>query len=206
MTAHVPATGSTEGSSPETTDRLAVRSSSSSVTGMTIFVASEAVFFAAFFGIYANSYAAATVWPPSGVSAPKLLWPTIAVAVLLVSGLTMTRCLRRVYRADYPSGIASWLLATFVGSLVFSAMVGLSLTGTGFHIGQGIYESLFYIIVGLELAHGIGGAALLGLVLLRARTGELALRRDPVQSAAIYWYFVVVLGVAIYLVLYLALQ
>ena len=56
------------------------------------------------------------------------------------------------------------------------------------------------------LAHGLGGVVLLGLLLVRMRTGELALRRDPVQAAAIYWYFVVVLGVVLYAVLDLAVQ
>jgi len=60
------------------------------------------------------------------------------------------------------------------------------------------------MIIGLELAHVVGGAVLMGVVLGRTWTGELALRRDPIQSAAIYWYFVVVLGVVIYVVLYLA--
>ncbi len=49
----------------------------------------------------------------------------------------------------------------------------------------------------------VGGAVLLAVVLARAWSGELALRRDPVQSAAIYWYFVVGLGAVIYAVLYL---
>jgi cytochrome c oxidase subunit 3 len=80
------------------------------------------------------------------------------------------------------------------------------MTGTGFGIGDGIYQSLFYVMTGLELAHGIGGAVLLGLLLVRLRTGELGLRRDPIQAAAIYWFFVVVLGVVLYAVLDLAVQ
>jgi heme/copper-type cytochrome/quinol oxidase subunit 3 len=71
------------------------------------------------------------------------------------------------------------------------------------NIGAGIYQTLFYVLLGLELAHAVGGLALLGLIGVRALTGELALRRDPVQAAAIYWYFVVGLGVAMYVVLYL---
>jgi heme/copper-type cytochrome/quinol oxidase subunit 3 len=70
-------------------------------------------------------------------------------------------------------------------------------------IGDGIYQTLFYVLLGLELAHAVGGVALLGLVGTRAWTGELALHRDPVQAAAIYWYFVVGLGIVLYVVLYL---
>jgi heme/copper-type cytochrome/quinol oxidase subunit 3 len=45
---------------------------------------------------------------------------------------------------------------------------------------------------------------LLGLVVARARSGQLALAREPLVAASIYWYFVVVLGVVIYLLLYVA--
>lgn len=206
MTAENAATGPRLPATAELVDQRAVRSASSSVTGMTIFVTSEAVFFAAFFGVYATSYAASATWPPTGLSTPSLALPTVGVVVLLASGLTMTRGLRRVYHADYPRGVVSWLAATLAGAVIFAILVGVSLTDVGFGIGQGIYESLFYVLVGLELAHAIGGVVLFGLVLVRAGTGELELRRDPVQSAAIYWYFVVALGVATYAILYLAVQ
>lgn len=190
----------------ELIDERAVGSASSSVTGMTLFVASEAVFFAAFLGIYANSYAAASTWPPPGMTAPSLGVPSAGLVVLLLSGLAMTRCLRWIHRPGYPEGLAPWLVGVFVGSIAFSVLVALSMTDVGFGIGDGIYQSLFYVMTGLELAHGVGGAVLLGLLLVRLRTGELGLRRDPLQAAAIYWYFVVVLGVVLYAVLDLAVQ
>jgi len=70
----------------ELIDRQAVRSASSSVTGMVLLVASEAVFFAAFLGIYAVSYTRARVWPPAGITTPSIAVPTAGVLVLLVSG------------------------------------------------------------------------------------------------------------------------
>jgi cytochrome c oxidase subunit 3 len=206
MTAESAASGLPPRTAAEVVDQGAVRSASSSVTGMTIFVASEAVFFAAFLGIYASSYTAASDWPPPGMSPPSLALPTAGLAVLLLSGLSMTRCLRTIHHVDYPRGLGTWLLATFVGSAAFAALVGISMTDVTFGIGDGIYQSLFFVMTGLELAHGAGGVVLLGLLLVRARTGELDLRRDPIQAAAIYWYFVIALGVVIYVVLDLAVQ
>jgi len=191
---------------PDLIDQHAVASASSTVTGMTLFVASEAVFFAAFLGIYATSYTSAADWPPPGMPTPSLGIPTAGLVVLLLSGLAMTRCVRRIHHPEYPQGLAPWLTATVLGSVVFAALIAVSMTGTGFGIGDGIYQSLFYVMTGLELAHGIGGAVLLGLLLVRLRTGELGLRRDPIQAAAIYWFFVVVLGVVLYAVLDLAVQ
>jgi cytochrome c oxidase subunit 3 len=88
--------------------------------------------------------------------------------------------------------------------VAFGVLTAIGYASLPFSVSQGIYESLFYMIIGLELAHVVGGAVLLGVVMGRTWTGELALRRDPIQAAAIYWYFVVVLGVVIYAVLYLA--
>lgn len=191
---------------PELADQRAVRSASSSVMGMTIFVASEGIFFAAFFGVYATSYTNARTWPPTGMVVPTLLLPSIAVVVLLLSGLTMARCMARAHHADYPRGVVPWLGATLAGAVVFAALVAIGLFDVDFSAGDGIYQSLFFVIVGLELAHVVGGLVLLLMVVARAGNGELELRRDPVQSAAIYWYFVVALGVVVYLVLYLGVR
>jgi heme/copper-type cytochrome/quinol oxidase subunit 3 len=200
VTASEPTAG---GPPQELIDRQAVLSASSSVTGMILFVASEAVFFAAFLGIYATSYAAARVWPPAALTGPSIVLPTVGVLVLLASGAATARAMRAVHQPDYPRGVVLWLAAGLAGAVIFGVLLALGYATIPFGVGQGIYQSLFYMIIGLELAHVVGGAALLALVFVRASTGELALRRDPVQAAAIYWYFVVGLGVVIYAVLYL---
>jgi len=189
----------------ELIDRQAVRSASSSVTGMVLLVASEAVFFAAFLGIYAVSYTRARVWPPAGITTPSIAVPTAGVVVLLVSGTAMAQAMRHALRPEYRRAVMlRWLAAALVCAVVFGVLLAIGYADLPFSVGQGIYESLFYVIIGLEFAHVVGGAVLLGVVMTRTWTGELALRRDPIQAAAIYWYFVVVLGVVIYAVLYLA--
>jgi heme/copper-type cytochrome/quinol oxidase subunit 3 len=189
----------------ELVDRQAVRSASSSVTGMVLLVASEAVFFAAFLGIYAVSFTAAKVWPPRGVETPSITVPTIGVVVLLASGGAMALAMRHALRREYQrSALLGWLTAALVFAVAFGVLTAIGYASLPFSVSQGIYESLFYMIIGLELAHVVGGAVLLAVVMTRTWTGELALRRDPIQATAIYWYFVVVLGVVIYAVLYLA--
>jgi heme/copper-type cytochrome/quinol oxidase subunit 3 len=200
---HVPGGGAVHPAA-ELIDRQAVRSASSSVTGMVLLVASEAVFFAAFLGIYAVSFAAVRVWPPAGIVTPSIGVPTVGVVVLLASGAAMAQAMRHAHRPEYQRGVMlRWLAAALACAVAFGVLVAIGYAGLPFGVGQGIYESLFYMIIGLELAHVVGGAVLLGIVLARTWTGELALRRDPLQAAAIYWYFVVVLGAAIYAVLYL---
>jgi len=199
---HVPGGGV---SRAELVDRQAVRSASSSVTGMVLLVASEAVFFAAFLGIYAVSYTAAKAWPPAGIETPSIAVPTVGVVVLLVSGAAMALAMRHALRPEYQrAALLRWLVAALVCAVAFGVLTAIGYASLPFSVGQGIYESLFYMIIGLELAHVVGGAVLLAVVMGRTWTGELALRRDPIQATAIYWYFVVVLGVVIYAVLYLA--
>jgi heme/copper-type cytochrome/quinol oxidase subunit 3 len=189
----------------ELVDRQAVRSASSSVTGMVLLVASEAVFFAAFLGIYAVSFTAAKVWPPAGIETPSITVPTIGVVVLLASGGAMALAMRHALRREYQRGaLLGWLTAALAFAVAFGVLTAIGYASLPFSVSQGIYESLFYMIIGLELAHVVGGAVLLAVVMTRTWTGELALRRDPIQATAIYWYFVVVLGVVIYAVLYLA--
>ncbi len=188
----------------ELIDRHAVRAASSAVMAMALFIASEAVFFGAFFGIYASAYTTAKVWPPSEVPDPALGLPTISTVVLLAGGVAMALAQRAARRDDFPSRSLPWLWATLVSAVAFVALVMISLPDTNFGVGQGIYESLFYTITALAIAHAAGGIVLLMLVIARARAGELALQREPLQAASLYWYFVVVLGVVIYLLLYVA--
>ena len=183
-------------------DRRAALTTSSAAAGMTLFVASEAVFFAAFLGIYASSFADAKNWPPVGLATPSVLLPTVGAAVLLLTAVTMWMGVRTLRRPDYPHTLGRFLVLTLIGALVFTALLVSGLVQLPFGIGDGIYQTLFYVLLGLELAHAVGGVALLGLICTRAWTGELALRKDPVQAAAIYWFFVVGLGVVLYVVLY----
>lgn len=190
--------------SPALLDRAAVRGASSAVMGMTLFVASEAVFFGAFFGIYASAYTQADVWPPGNVVSPSLVLPTIATLVLLAGGGSMALAQRSARRDAFLRAAVPWLGVTLACAVAFVILVAAGYPGLQFGIGEGIYQSLFYTITAIAMAHVAGGIVLLFLVLARARAGELALHREPLQAASIYWYFVVALGVVIYVLLYLA--
>jgi cytochrome c oxidase subunit 3 len=189
---------------PALLDLTAVRGASSAVMGMALFVASEAVFLGAFFGIYASAYTQADVWPPAGVIAPSLALPTVAVVVLLASGVSMALAQRGARRASSLRHSVRWLSVTLACAVGFVVLVAAGYPGLQFGVGEGIYQSLFYTITAIALAHVAGGIVLLFLVLARARAGELALHREPLQAAGIYWYFVVAVGAAVYLLLYLA--
>ena len=183
-------------------DERAVASTSSSVLGMVLFVASESMFFAAFFGAYVTTYVNQKVWPPSGTLAPPLGLPTAAVAILVLSGLLLQGALRAA-RRGVPDMVSRWLVGTLAAGAASVALTLVAYSEVAFGLHAGIFASLFYLMTGLGLAHVAGGVVLLALVVVQSLTGRLALvRYQPVQAAAVYWNFVIVLGLVIYVVFY----
>jgi heme/copper-type cytochrome/quinol oxidase subunit 3 len=181
-------------------DERAVRGTTSPVLGMVLFVASEAMFFAAFFAIYAIAYSSARVWPPRGIVVPALALPSVATGLIAVSSLSVQLGLRAI-RQGATKQLNGWLVATLVLGIGF---VALQLAGYGqvdFSISDGLFGSLFYVMTGVALAHVAGGVVFLVMVLARSLTGQLTMiRHESAEAMAIYWHFVVVVSVAIYVV------
>src|SRR5205823_4052245 len=80
------------------TDERAVRGTSAPVMGMVLFVAGEAMFFAALFAAYFSSRAAAKVWPPAGIGVPDLPIPAVLTAILVSSSVVLQFAIRAVRR------------------------------------------------------------------------------------------------------------
>ena len=184
-------------------DTRAVRGTSGPVLAMVLFVASEAMFFAAFFAVYAISYSSSRSWPPRGVVVPSIALPTVMTALIVVSSLSMHLGVRAIRRGN-DRRLALWLGSTLALALAFVVIQVLTYSGVDFGIRSGIYASLFYMMTGIALAHVIGGIVFLVMVLVRTMTGRLTMvREESAEAAAIYWHFVVVVSVAIYLAFYL---
>jgi len=173
------------------------------VLGMVLFVASEAMFFAALFGAYFTIYAQTTVWPPLAIPIPDLPIP-ITLTVLLVSSSVVLQTGVQAARRGDRSKLTRRLLATVLLGLAFLALQGYDYSRLTFGIHDGVYPSLFYVMTGLHMAHVIGGVVFLAIVLQQARTGQLSLNRhEPVEAAAIYWHFVDIVWIGLFTVFYL---
>jgi cytochrome c oxidase subunit 3 len=192
-------------SEPLTLDERAVRGTSSSVMAMILFVASETMFFMAFFGVYYTALAMQPVWPPRSIPLPELGLPTAGIVVLAVSIIPVLLLVRSVRRSA-ARGAVLWLLATLGLGLAFCVLQIAGYSSLGFGIHDGIYASLFYIMTGLGLAHVVGGLVFVALVLQQAVAGELVLRRDPAEALAVYWLFLVALAIALYVIFYAAVS
>jgi cytochrome c oxidase subunit 3 len=179
-------------------DERAVRGTSSPVLGMVLFVASEGMFFAAFFAIYAMSYSSQKAWPPKGITMPGIGLPTVMTALMVASSFSLQMGVRAA-RSGTGRRMVRWLAITLLLGAAFAGLQLYAFSQVEFGIGAGIYSSLYYVMTGLALAHVAGGLAFLGLILFRIVSGRQTMfRREPAEAGAIYWHFVVVVAVALY--------
>jgi len=184
-------------------DERAARSTGSPVLGMVLFVASEGMFFATFFAIYAMSYSSQPAWPPKGIPVPGLGLASVFTGVMVASSLALHMGLRAI-RAGAAGRLSVWIVATLVLGVAFIGLQVVGLSQAGFGIDDGIYASLFYVLTAVALAHVAGGVAFLVMVLVRSATGQLgAAHHEPADVLAIYWHFVVVVTVVMYVAFYL---
>ncbi|TMK86462.1 MAG: heme-copper oxidase subunit III [Actinobacteria bacterium] len=184
-------------------DERAVRGTSSPILGMVLFVASEAMFFAAFFGVYFTIRASQSSWPPKGIEAPKLGIPSVATVLLVTSSFVLQAGVRAIQRGQ-TRRLERLLAATIVMGLGFLVLQVWDYSRSPFGIRSGIFPSLFYVMTSLHLAHVAGGVVFLSMILAQSRTGQLSLERhEPVEAGAIYWHFVDVVWIGLFTAFYL---
>jgi len=173
------------------------------VMGMVLFVASEAMFFAAFFGAYFTIRVNADVWPPPGIAHLKIDLATILTIILVTSSATVQLSVRSI-REGRAQRAALWLGITIALGLGFLALQLYDYSQLGFGLKDGPFGTLFYVMTGIHMAHVVGGVVFLGLVLGQAIRGRLSsTHHDPLAAGAIYWDFVDVVWLCLFTVFYL---
>ncbi|MFN8232440.1 MAG: cytochrome c oxidase subunit 3 [Actinomycetota bacterium] len=187
-------------------DELAVHETSGPVMGMVLFVASEAIFFAALFGGYFSIRASASVWPPASIGVPEIAVPTILTVILISSSVILQTGVMAVRRGRIALFRSLLALTVFLG-LCFLALQAYDYSRLTFGIADGIYPSLFYVMTGLHMAHVAGGVILLSVMLAQAmRGGITGARHETIEGSAIYWHFVDVVWIGLYLAFYVSVR
>jgi len=184
-----------------TRDDRAVRQTSGPVLGMVVFVASEAMFFATFFGAYFTIYSVNPVWPPAGFRLEPELASVLTV-LLVASSVTLQTGVRAI-RRDRTRAMLVWLGLTILLGAGFLGLQLYDYSLLGFGVRDGIFGSLFYVMTGLHMAHVFGGVVFLVLVLVQGLGGQLTYaHHDSMEAGSIYWHFVDVVWICLFTTFY----
>jgi len=179
------------------------RELSGPVLGMVLFVASEAMFFAAFFGGYYTIRANAKVWPPPGIPHLKIDIATILTVILVLSSVMVQISLRSIRAGERRR--ATVFLGISIGlGIAFLALQLYDYSQLGFGVKDGTFGTLFYVMTGIHMAHVFGGVVFLALVFGQMSAGLLSpANHDPLAAGAIYWDFVDVIWLLLFTTFYL---
>lgn len=168
--------------------------------GMVCFIATEASLFA--YLLFSYFYLAVELdsnWLPAK---PSFRYSLPGIILLIASSAAMwwgSRGARRGARGHLLLGtLLAFLLG--IGFIVLQIVEWKSKT---FTLRSSEYGSIFFTITGIHLAHAIVGVVALLLILVWSALGYFDGKRNtPVLIVAAYWHFVVAVGVAVFLALY----
>ncbi len=199
--------------------------------GMSWFIFSEVMFFAAFFG--ALFYARAMSVPWLGESEQRLLWPdfqaqwptagpgfpnehfspigawglpALNTALLLTSGVTVTWA-HHALKQNHRNQLILGLFLTIALGVTFLAVQAYeywhAYQDLNLRLSTGIFGSTFFMLTGFHGFHVTVGAIMLTVILLRCMAGHF--RPDHhfgFEGVAWYWHFVDVVWLLLFVLVY----
>ena len=173
--------------------------------GMALFIASEVMFFAAFFWAFFNSSVlpAGGIWPPKGIH-PFYPWevPFLNTLILLTSGTTVTWAHHALLENDR-KGLIQGLGLTVILGICFTGLQAYEYSHAAFGFKGGIYPSTFFMATGFHGIHVIIGTCFLTVNFFRALAGHFkADHHFGFEAAAWYWNFVDVVWLFLFICIY----
>src|SRR5437763_15542444 len=141
--------------------------------GMILFIASEVMFFLAWFWAFFDSAifpqaAVGGVWPPKGVSVlDPWGFPLLNTLILLCSGTTVTWAHHSLIHGDR-HGLKLGLWLTILLGLTFTSVQAYEYAHAPFAFKGSIYGSTFFMATGFHGFHVIVGTIFLTVCLIRA--------------------------------------
>jgi cytochrome c oxidase subunit 3 len=198
--------------------------------GMSWFIFSEVMFFAAFFGalFYARTFSVpwlgdvenkllwpdfSAQWPTAGPGidthfTPMGAWgiPALNTALLLTSGATLTwahHALRENHRGQLVLGLLLTIALgfTFLGFQIYEYVHAY--TDLNLRLTSGIFGSTFFMLTGFHGFHVTVGAIMLTVILFRCMKGHFKPEHHfGFEGVAWYWHFVDVVWLLLFVLVY----
>jgi cytochrome c oxidase subunit 3 len=184
--------------------------------GMILFIASEVMFFVAWFWAYFNASLFPAdaiqasrealfggVWPPKGiVTFDPWHLPLLNTLILLTSGTTLTWAHHALLEGDRKS-VKQGLILTIVLGAVFSVVQAYEYSHAAFNFSGHIYGATFYMATGFHGFHVLVGTIFLLVCLFRVYAGHFTPKQHlGFEFAAWYWHFVDVVWLFLFVAIY----
>jgi cytochrome c oxidase subunit III len=172
--------------------------------GVVMLLAAELMFFAGLIGAFLVFRLSAQVWPPPFQPRLPIAVTGVNTIILLISALTVHWA---VGAARTGAAIMRHLAWTALLGALFLLIQGyewLRMIHFGLTTSSSVYGGLFYALIGAHGIHVIGGLIWLAIVSWQALRGRFT-KQDfvGVQTARMYWTFVVALWPVLYGLVYL---
>ncbi len=184
--------------------------------GMILFIASEVMFFVAWFWAYfdaslfpgsaemvARAELTGNQWPPEGIQTfdPWHL-PLINTLILLTSGTTVTWAHHALQHGNR-KGLKWGLVCTILLGALFTGVQAYEYSHAAFSFAGHIYGSTFFMATGFHGFHVIIGTIFLTVCLFRALAGHFKPDHHfGFEAAAWYWHFVDVVWLFLFVSIY----
>ncbi len=176
--------------------------------GMMLFIASEVMFFVAFFWAYFNAAlfpteATGFQWPPVGIEAiPTFDLPLLMTLVLLLSGTTVTWAHHEILHGNNKDASTALGITVLLG-VFFTAIQLYEYGHVHFGFTDGIFPSTFFMATGFHGFHVLIGTIFLFICWLRTRSGHFnAKSHYGFEAASWYWHFVDVVWLFLFVAVY----
>ena len=178
--------------------------------GMILFIASEVMFFVAWFWPYFNAALYPSlhegiggVWPPKGIELlDPFVFPLLNTLILLLSGTSVTWAHHALIHGDR-KGLKQGLWITIALGLIFTSVQAYEYHHAEYGLADSIYGAAFYMATGFHGFHVIVGTIFLAVCLARTYKGDFTPRQHfGFEAAAWYWHFVDVVWLFLFIAIY----
>jgi cytochrome c oxidase subunit 3 len=184
--------------------------------GMIMFIASEVMFFVAWFWAFfdaslfpgeaaqvARTEYTGGVWPPHGIEVlDPFHLPLYNTVILLLSGTTVTWAHHALLHDDR-KGLVNGLVLTVALGVLFSMVQAYEYMHAPFSFSDSIYGATFFMATGFHGFHVLIGTIFLAVCLLRAMRGDFTPQQHfGFEAAAWYWHFVDVVWLFLFASIY----
>ncbi|MBW3559190.1 MAG: cytochrome c oxidase subunit 3 [Proteobacteria bacterium] len=198
--------------------------------GMILFIASEIMFFAAFFWMFFEMAlfpevrtfspieevrTAWETWPPAGVETlDPFHLPLVNTLTLLLSGTTVTWAHHALQVGNRKAARMGLILTVILGVLFTSIqayeymeILHENLFFNDEAAASKLYGSIFFMATGFHGFHVLVGTIFLAVCLLRLMAGQFTPQKHfGFEAAAWYWHFVDVVWLFLFAFIYVAFQ